>query len=416
MDRLMHFVLTPLYPPRRFGGIEKIVQHIAEGLVYTGDKVVVFSLDPQRHGKIDRNIAAGVPVWRIGYPTTFDSFADVLSAQETICSLVATEYKNCETPAIVHAHDWFVGTAALDLRVRFGLPLLSIFHCDKRSEYVNRIGGHRQKIHELQKCLAHGSDQIFCYSKFMRRCIATSMDLPFDRIGLFRCGIDEKVPQRMKSSNDNASPTLLYLGRLAPEKDVGTLLRAFRLIVDQCPECKLRIVGSGSEQAALERMVVEMGLDNHVTFTPFTDNQESVNDELLNASALILPSVFEPFGLVVLEAISRQVPVIAAATGGLVEIMRDGVTGCYFAPKNFRELAEKILECLRNPECAHAMATAALNEASRRFRWESAVSMIRKACARLITNGQRKIVRSSHESVYSWSRRPHRKALMQSIH
>jgi glycosyltransferase involved in cell wall biosynthesis len=382
MRQPIHLILTPLYPPPRFGGIEKIVQRLAEGLAQTRDKVLVFSFQPGTPPSVHQDQVAGVAVHRIACAPTLGSFASMVSSQDEMIQAVLSAHNGRRRTAIIHAHDWFVGPAALALREHFGLPLLTIFHSDKRTEYGNRIDGDRQKIHELQKRLAHESDGILCYSNFMRGCIATSLEVLPERIGTFVCGMDENVPEPV----DTSSATLLYLGRLAPEKDVGTLVRAFSRVKQRRPDCKLRIIGDGSQKTALQELIGKLGLHDAVSLLPFTSSQQRIDQELLGAKALILPSIFEPFGLVVLEAISRHVPVIVSASGGPAEIVCDGVTGWCFTPGNDQELTEKILECLENPALASTMASAALQDARGRFRWGVAVSMLRSTCVGLLSH------------------------------
>lgn len=377
---MTHIILTPLYPPKRFGGIEKIVQRLAEGLTLVGDEVAIYTFDPRPDATTCEIHSERMRVHRIACATTSGSVAEILASQTQISEAVSYFSGRSGCPAVIHAHDWFVGPAALFLRQCLGLPLLTIFHSDKRTEYGNRIVGDRRKIHELQRSLAEGSDGILCYSRFMQNCISSSMNIPPEQIDTFTCGIDENVTRR----SGPPTATLLYLGRLAAEKDVGTLVRAFGRVSQKRPDCRLRIIGDGAERPHLEQLVEALNLKDKVHFSPFTSDPQRVEDELLYADALILPSVFEPFGLVVLEAISRLVPVIVPTSGGPSEIVRGGVTGWCFTVGDDEELARKIIECLEDPARACAYASRALEDTSRRFRWESGVAKLRGMCRALL--------------------------------
>jgi glycosyltransferase involved in cell wall biosynthesis len=379
MNKYLHLILTPLYPPSRFGGIEKIVQQLAEGLVQEKDSVIVFALEYDNVEQTRLTIVNEIPVYRIPCISNKGVTGTILSSQKKIVHTVTSVY-NRANPAIVHAHDWFVGPAAMTLSKNLGLPLVSIFHSDKLAEYGHRLDGNRLKIHEIQKQLAHNSNRILCYSGFMRNCISESMNIKFDYIKAFRCGVDKPL----KSRTNPSFPSLLFLGRLAPEKDVRTLIQAFNIVIRHYPQISLRIVGDGSEKGKLQELVRNLGLLDKVSFLPFTSDPHRVDAELRGSSALILPSVFEPFGLVVLEAISRLVPVIVSNSGGPAEIIRDGITGWCFTPGDYRELSEKILACLEDQTRSSRMARMALKSALRRYSWKKGVSQLKKACDTLI--------------------------------
>lgn len=125
------------------------------------------------------------------------------------------------------------------------------------------------------------------------------------------------------------NPTILYCGRLDQTKGVDLLLRAFARLRAEFPQAHLRIAGAGSECPDLERLAGSLGLAN-IEFLGWL-NQQGIEQELSRAWASVVPSVWaEPQGLVALEAIVRQVPVIASSAGGLGEIVTDGESGLLF--------------------------------------------------------------------------------------
>lgn len=376
--RTEHIILTPLFPPSRFGGIEKIVERLAQGLSDAGDEVRVFAFDDTRTGP---TCIGRVSVTRVDCPITTASVTTIIGSQRALVERVAA---SAETPTrMIHAHDWFVGGAALELRDRLRAPLVAFFHSDKRAEYGDRMEADHETIHGLQRQLAHGADLIFCYSRFMRSCLTGSLAVDGAKVAEFRCGLDE-VQHVRDASMLTGPPRLLYLGRLAPEKDVATLLRAFRLALNSLPSCHLRIVGSGREREALIDLADALDLRAHTEFLPFTCCPDTVDRELRLAHALVLPSVFEPFGMVVLEAISRDVPVIVPAFGGPSEIVEHDVTGFTFTPGDAGELASRIVACLSDQRHAAVLADAAHRHAAVTFRWVDAVRTIRERCRDLV--------------------------------
>jgi glycosyltransferase involved in cell wall biosynthesis len=131
----------------------------------------------------------------------------------------------------------------------------------------------------------------------------------------------------------SSDPLFLFCGRLDVEKGVGLLLRAFARLHAEIPSARLRIAGRGPEQENLERTAVNLGIEKSVTFLGWLSPID-IEHQLRDAWALVAPSVWaEPFGLVAVEAIVRGVPVIASSSGGLSEIVEQGVSGLLF-PNN----------------------------------------------------------------------------------
>jgi glycosyltransferase involved in cell wall biosynthesis len=140
-----------------------------------------------------------------------------------------------------------------------------------------------------------------------------------------------------------ATPRFVYLGRLAPEKGLEVLLRAFAPLVARVPDALLRIVGSGPREGALKAEAARLGVDSTVEFVGQA-NRAQVDAELERAWALVAPSLWaEPFGIVALEALARGVPVIATEGGGFDETVNVPLTGVLVPPGDDRALADALL-------------------------------------------------------------------------
>ena len=142
-------------------------------------------------------------------------------------------------------------------------------------------------------------------------------------------------------------PLFLFLGRLVHEKGVFGLVRAFARVRTEIPAARLRLVGEGSEGAAVERLTHELGLADAVDRVGWLD-PPAVEQELERAWALVAPSLYaEPLGFVALEAIVRGVPVIASDRGGFGETVEEGVSGLLFSNGDEAALAGRMLEVAR---------------------------------------------------------------------
>jgi glycosyltransferase involved in cell wall biosynthesis len=139
-----------------------------------------------------------------------------------------------------------------------------------------------------------------------------------------------------------SAPAFVYFGRLDREKGVALLLRAFAWLQAQVPGARLRIIGRGPEQPALERTARELRLTDVVTFLGWLSLPD-IEHQLRDAWATVVPSLWaEPLGMVAPEAIVRGVPVIASAAGGLGEVVEHGVTGLLVPNNDEHALTEAL--------------------------------------------------------------------------
>jgi glycosyltransferase involved in cell wall biosynthesis len=160
------------------------------------------------------------------------------------------------------------------------------------------------------------------------------------------------------------APRFLCIGRLIPIKGHVVLLRAFRKVLDARPDATLEIAGRGVLEHGLKDLSRELGLSGSVRFLGHvTPVQRAVEESL----AVVVPSLGEGFGMVALEAMERARPVIAAAIGGLEDLVRDGETGLLVRAGDADSLAEAMLELAADPARAIAMGIEARRRAIERF-------------------------------------------------
>lgn len=136
------------------------------------------------------------------------------------------------------------------------------------------------------------------------------------------------------------------IGRLSPEKGQGDFLEAVKQVLDKGYRCEFVIIGKGSDEKKLKRLVNKNGTENHVVFAGFREDISSIYDSL---DLVIQSSYTEGLPNVVLEALAKEVPVIATNVGGTSEIIENGVTGILISPKNPEEMAREIINFLKDP-------------------------------------------------------------------
>ena len=170
-------------------------------------------------------------------------------------------------------------------------------------------------------------------------------------------------------------PTVVFVGRLVKEKDPLCLIEAFALLRNIVPETRMVMVGQGYMQSSVQRQLVSTGLSEHVELVPGAND---VRPFLRKAWTLVLPSVSEGFPQVILEAMACGLPVVASATGGIPEIVEDGVTGLLVPPRSPKSLAQSLAKILSDDQARIAMAKRAREKVEQSYSLEHVVRMTEK--------------------------------------
>lgn len=172
----------------------------------------------------------------------------------------------------------------------------------------------------------------------------------------------------------------ISVARLSPEKDFATLLRAVALVRREQPQFRLRIVGDGSERAALEQLAYDLGL---ATAVEFMGERSNVADLLTTAGFFVSSSKTEGISLTVLEAMSVGLPVVTTAVGGNPEIVVNGETGLLAPPQNPSALAKMILRMCRARSKWRSMGRAARDRVEQHFNIRTTLSQYESVYDRL---------------------------------
>lgn len=160
------------------------------------------------------------------------------------------------------------------------------------------------------------------------------------------------VPAPAAEAPLDSSPTVVFAGRLVPEKGVDILLQAFSQVVRQVPSARLLVAGEGPEKDRLRQRVRELGIAENVSI-PGHIPHEKMERRFASAWVQVVPSVWEePFGLVAAEALMRGTAVVASRAGGLENIVRDGETGLLVPPGDPEALASSLVRLLQNQTLA----------------------------------------------------------------
>ncbi len=194
--------------------------------------------------------------------------------------------------------------------------------------------------------------EIICIAEFTRKYLIKNYNIPSDKVHLIYQGVETSRFKSTKESKekslkkyilpDNAFPILGCVGSLEERKGQIVLLQAIEKILSEnkLANLHLMIVGEGPDEEKLKKKVIDMGLENHVTFFPFTSEPNYVFDRI---DALVLPSLYkEGLPNVLQEAMSMGVPVISSTISGISEIVISGKTGYLVEPNDCEQLANSI--------------------------------------------------------------------------
>ncbi len=376
-DNLSVMMLSWEYPPRVIGGISPHIYFLSKHLAKQDVKVYVITCDFP--GAPAHEVVDGVEIYRVdSYKNPSPDFATWvylmnMNMQKEAAALMKTISKKVD---VIHAHDWLVANAGIGLKHIFRKPLLVTMHS---TEMGRRDGLHtnaERMIHETEAWLNYEAWKVICCSEYMISHVRYVFGLPNDKLVMVPNGVntanyDDIDVDCSHFRNKYALPEekiVLFVGRLVYEKGVHVLINAVPKILSKV-NAKFIIVGSGYMKEQLLNIVRSMGLEHKVLFEGFMD--ETTLLKLQKCSDVsVVPSLFEPFGIVALEAMAARSPVVASDTGGLSEIIEHDVTGVKVYSNNPDSLAWGITKVLLDQEFAKRIKENAYRRVHEKYNWE----------------------------------------------
>lgn len=204
------------------------------------------------------------------------------------------------------------------------------------------------------------------------------LGVPADRLEMIYSGIADEPPPAVDPAEVRTSIGLphdaklaLFVGRLAPQKRVGDLLKTLDLLQHVQPDLRTAIVGDGPLRGSLEKLAGQLDLNEKVRFLGHRDDVPRL---MAAADVVVLPSEYEGLPNVVLEAMIQGKPVVATAAPGTTEVVVDGVTGVLAPIGNFPLLARGLRDLIRDPRRARALGAAGRERALADFRADAMVA------------------------------------------
>ncbi|SIS07091.1 glycosyltransferase family 4 protein [Williamsia sterculiae] len=368
------------YPPVVIGGLGRHVHHLAESLATAGHDVAVLS---RRPGGSDAatapttdTVVNGVRVVAVAEdPAEFGFATDMMAwtlamGHAMVRAGLRLLSNGGWVPDVVHAHDWLVAHAAIAVAEFADLPLVTTIHATEAGRHSGWVSGRiNRQVHSVEWWLAAESDAIVTCSTSMRDEVSRLFGPDLADITVIHNGIDTTAwPYRPRRERSGPAQ-LLYAGRLEYEKGIQDLLAALPRIRRSHPGTTLVIAGDGTQETWLRELVRRHRVTRAVTFDGRVDHAR-LESLLADSAAIVLPSRYEPFGIVALEAAASGTPLVTSTAGGLGEAVTDGVTGVTFAPGDVAGLANAARRVLDDPAAAQRRARAAYERLGEDFTWE----------------------------------------------
>jgi glycogen(starch) synthase len=372
------------YPPVVIGGLGRHVHHLATALAEAGHEVVVLSrrpsgTDPSTHPSTDE-IAEGVRVVAAAQdPHEFDFGSHMMAwtlamGHSMVRAGLAVKNQRGNRawrPDVVHAHDWLVAHPAVALAEYFDVPLVSTIHATEAGRHSGWVSGPiSRQVHAVESWLVRESDSLITCSASMRDEITELFGPGLVEIRVIRNGIDAARWPFAPRKPRNGPAQLLYLGRLEYEKGIHDAIAALPRIRRTHPGTTLTIAGEGTQQQWLIEQARKHKVLKAVTFVGHMNHEASVR-LLHSADAAVLPSHYEPFGIVALEAAATGTPLVTSNVGGLGEAVINGQTGVSHPPRDVTGLAAAVRAVLDDPDAAQQRAIAARERLTSDFDWHT---------------------------------------------
>jgi glycogen(starch) synthase len=371
-------ILSWEYPPLIEGGLARHVRKLSEAMVEQGQEVHVLTRGGEESPP--EEVAAGVVIHRVREPkrpTDLGEFVAWVERMNADMLAAGVELGDRYEFGIVHGHDWLVAIACDHLARRFRAPLVTTIHATEHGRHQGWVDKHPQSyIHGVERWITNRADRVIACSYYMREQIADIFSVADERVTVIPNGIDPgdlqapDGPELERLRREFAMPDerlVLLIGRLVYEKGFQLALEAMPDLIQRAPRTRFLVAGSGTHEPELRRQAAELGLMEHGTFLGW------IGDDVLHslyriADVCVVPSIYEPFGLVALEAMASGCPCIVADTGGLREVVPHDEAGLRFRPRDPQALAEVAARVLSDDELGRRLVAEAY-EHLRRFDW-----------------------------------------------
>ncbi len=396
-------VLVYEYPPKIVGGLGTYAAEITRKFVLLDHDVSVFTMNDDTGSLPTRELWRGIEIHRPLHIDVSDSLPDViaedvrkwerglhffskllvynyLTASKMVNELVRSEGFLFD---IVIAHDWISAMGGIAIKRELGLPLAFHVHSTEKGR---TMGNGSEVVSNIEMRAAQTADLIVTVSNAMKDELL-GLGFPAEKIRVVYNGVDPQKYSMSQVSKEKIREIrdiyklkeddlmVLFLGRLVWVKGVDKLIAAMPHVLQKIPNAKLVIVGLGDMQDYLTRLVQNLKLQDHVKFRfEFIPEDERIA-HYAACDVSVFPSTYEPFGIVALEAMSMEKPVVVGASGvsGMREIvLSSGPDQCgyHVNPNDPTDIAWGVINSLQDPQKKKLLGENGRKRVLKEFTWD----------------------------------------------
>ena len=368
-------MLTWEYPPRVVGGISRVVYDLSHRLIKDGHEVTVVTYRDGETPYFEDD--KGVKVHRIdNFMINPNNFIDwIMQMNFNMVSKVNQIINEEGAFDVIHAHDWLVAYAAKTIKNSYNIPIVATIHATEAGRNSGIHDETQRYINDTEWMLTYEATEVIVNSNYMKGEIQRLFGLPFEKINVVANGVnlnkftgmDRDYSFRRRYAMDNEK-IILFIGRLVYEKGVQHLLAAMPKILAGYHDAKLVIAGKGAMLDELKAQANALGISNKVYFAGYLGGKD-VEKMYKAADISVFPSTYEPFGIVALEGMLAERPIVVSDAGGLGEIVEHRENGMKSYCGNPNSIADSVLELLYNPELCANIVKKAKAKVKNNYNW-----------------------------------------------
>jgi len=362
-------MLTSEYPPDS-GGISYYVYEICKRLHQRGHKITVLTRGPWNRTYLEEK--NGIHIYRIQYIPVYPSpfWLHGLRVNKILASIES----ECE---VLHIHGSLVPS------INAISPIVYTIHAAINNDIDNRFSqDFRSYAIKIVANKLIKNEQSLCDSARVITAVSNSAVYEFQKthfvegpVDIIPSGVDYNLFSPAKQKTDGLT-YVLYVGRLEPIKGLVNLIGSAQYVCSKYNNLKFILVGKGTMERALKGMVNKLRLNSYFYFAGNISDRMKLLDYYQNASVFVLPSYYESSPLVLREAMSCSLPVVATNVGGISEIINDNENGLLVSPNSSQEIATALMRLLEDKQLRERLGTNARNTIKQFCDWESIVDKI----------------------------------------
>jgi alpha-maltose-1-phosphate synthase len=390
-ERLRVALLTREYPPEVYGGAGVHVTYLARELAPLVDLTV--------HCQgADRPDAVAHRPWEL-----LADANQALQVVSTDLSMAAATGPGMNSAQLVHSHTWYANLAGHLAAMLYGIPHVMTMHSLEalRPWKAEQLGGGYTLSSWCERTSAASAAAVVAVSDGMKVDILSAYpEIPAERVRVIRNGIDTdeyrpdpRTGVLARYGVDPGRPYVIFVGRITRQKGVPVLLRAASRLIGEAQLVLLAGAADTPEQLAEVTELVD-GLRTSrsgVIWIPEMLPKPEVIQLLTHATVFACPSIYEPLGIVNLEAMACGTAVVGSRTGGIPEVVADGETGLLVPVGEPEPLADALNVLLRDPDRAEAMGQAGRKRAVSEFGWPAIAAQTADLYAELAHSGLKRL-------------------------